>query len=68
MAIPEGLDGVVLKCLEKDPADRFQSVLELSAARTASPVSATWDSHRAERWWNVHKPSTQTESEAVGAA
>jgi serine/threonine-protein kinase len=59
MEIPEELNGIVLKCLEKDPANRFQSVLELSAALTSCPVQATWDSHRAERWWKLHNPNGQ---------
>jgi serine/threonine-protein kinase len=59
MEIPEELNGIVLKCLEKDPADRFQSVLELSTALTSCPVQATWDSHRAERWWKLHNPDAR---------
>ncbi len=30
--LPEGLEGVVMRCLEKDPADRFQTASELRAA------------------------------------
>jgi serine/threonine-protein kinase len=29
---PEGLDAVIIKCLEKDPANRFESVAELAHA------------------------------------
>jgi zinc protease len=31
-SIPPGLDAIILKCLEKDPAQRFQSIAELDAA------------------------------------
>ncbi len=30
--IPEGLDSVIMRCLEKDPADRYQSMTELQDA------------------------------------
>ena len=29
--IPLALEGIVLKCLEKDPKDRYQTVAELAA-------------------------------------
>jgi Flp pilus assembly protein TadD/TolB-like protein len=41
-AIPAGLSGIVMKCLEKDPARRFQSATEvldaLEALRATAPV------------------------------
>lgn len=42
-AIPARLDGVILRCLKKDPADRFASVAELSAAleKAVAPVTAS---------------------------
>ncbi|MEZ4293661.1 MAG: serine/threonine-protein kinase [Polyangiaceae bacterium] len=36
--IPDGLEAIILKCLEKAPANRFQSVAEL--ARALAPYSA----------------------------
>jgi serine/threonine-protein kinase len=43
--IPEGLEGVILRCLRKDPAERFQTVMELRAAllpfRVATVGAAT---------------------------
>jgi serine/threonine protein kinase len=41
-AIPARLDAAILKCLEKDPAKRFASVEELSAAldKATAPVTA----------------------------
>ncbi len=56
--IPEELDRIVLRCLAKDPADRFQSVRELRDALEACPTPGTWDRRRAERWWSGHRPVT----------
>jgi serine/threonine-protein kinase len=44
--VPRGLDGIVRRCLEKDPKDRFQSAadlaLELSGQRRSPPRRAWW--------------------------
>ncbi len=40
-AIPAGTERAILKCLEKDPAKRFQSIVDLeSNLRSESPVAA----------------------------
>jgi serine/threonine protein kinase len=39
--IPESIERVVLKCLEKKPADRFNTCQDLLTALTASPAAAT---------------------------
>ena len=54
LAIPEGLDALILECLAKNPSDRPASVdvlaERLAAIRTASRWSYAW-SHE---WWNAH--------------
>ncbi len=55
--VPEELERIVMKCLAKDPADRFQSAMELNEALAACPVGIEWDHPRAERWWRSHQPS-----------
>jgi len=52
--IPSELDDVVMKCLEKDPDDRFQSIAELEDALRAVPDPVPWTRRRAAKWWELH--------------
>ncbi len=54
--VPADLERVILKCLEKDPANRYQGAEELSAALAACQMPGCWDSARAKDWWNLHLP------------
>ena len=49
--IPEDLEQVVLRCLAKDPADRFADAESLERALLACACSEDWDQDRAARWW-----------------
>jgi hypothetical protein len=49
--IPEDLERVVLLCLAKKAADRFQDVKSLGKALAACVSAADWDSEKADRWW-----------------
>jgi serine/threonine protein kinase len=52
--IPVELDDVVMKCLEKEPDDRFQSISELEDALRAVPDPNPWTRGRAAKWWELH--------------
>ena len=52
--IPSELDDVVMKCLEKEPDDRFQSIAELEDALRAVPDPTPWTRGRAAKWWELH--------------
>jgi hypothetical protein len=52
--IPPELDDVVMKCLEKEPDDRFQSIAELEDALRAVPDPTPWTRVRAAKWWELH--------------
>ena len=54
--IPPALDGLIMECLAKDPADRPQSARQLSL-RLAEIVSPDpWTDERARAWWDQHLP------------
>ncbi len=49
--IPEDLERVVLRCLAKAPADRFQDAESLEHALNACACAEDWDQAHASRWW-----------------
>jgi serine/threonine-protein kinase len=52
--IPADLEAIVLKCLQKKPADRFPNVAELSAALFATTSHGKWTREDAARWWQTN--------------
>jgi serine/threonine-protein kinase len=49
--IPQDLETIVLRCLAKKPADRFQNVKELSDALAVCASADEWGARAAEEWW-----------------
>ncbi len=49
--IPEDLEGVVLRCLAKDAADRFPDAGSLERALADCVCSDDWDQDLAADWW-----------------
>ena len=49
--IPDDLERVVLRCLAKDPADRFEDAEGLERALGKCACAGDWDQARAARWW-----------------
>ena len=56
LPIPEQFDGILMTCLEKDPANRFSSALEVDAQLAAVPTSRRWTQEHAREWWQMHAP------------
>ncbi|WP_437294385.1 serine/threonine-protein kinase [Sorangium sp. So ce426] len=52
--LPAQLEAVVLRCLEKDPTARFQSMQELASAVRELADDAGWSARDAERFWRDH--------------
>jgi serine/threonine-protein kinase len=65
--LPAELDRVILSCLEKDPNNRPQSALDLSAALRAVPLGQRWTEERARHWWLAvaGRPVTARPAEAA---
>jgi tRNA A-37 threonylcarbamoyl transferase component Bud32 len=53
--VSEEMDAIILKCLEKDPAKRPQSALELRDALLASPHWAEWTAEARLAWWALYQ-------------
>jgi hypothetical protein len=49
--IPGDLERVVLRCLAKDPADRFQDAKSAERALAECASAHDWDQDRAAAWW-----------------
>ena len=56
MAIPREMEQIIMKCLEKNPNDRFQTPAELMNAIQSLPFSNAWDQVTAKSWWSLHLP------------
>lgn len=63
--VPAELEGIIMRLLSKDPADRYQSALKLAEDLDACcATQPPWTSQRAEEWWSLHGPD-QPESRAA---
>jgi serine/threonine-protein kinase len=54
--IPADLEAVILRCLSKEPDDRYPDAHALDHAFAACVSAADWDSDRAALWWNEIRP------------
>ncbi|HEV8059773.1 MAG TPA: serine/threonine-protein kinase [Gemmataceae bacterium] len=49
--IPDDLERLILRCLEKEPGNRFQSVDELETILADCRLEQSWTQNRARLWW-----------------
>jgi serine/threonine-protein kinase len=52
--VPVDLEEIVMRCLEKDPDDRFADVLALQRALREIIVDEPWSSELAFEWWSCN--------------
>jgi serine/threonine-protein kinase len=53
-ALPRELEEIVLRCLGKRPADRYQTAEELEDALRAVPLAEPWTRAKARAFWQRH--------------
>ena len=51
--VPRDLERVVLRCLSKEPADRFPDSESLEKAMGNCACVVDWDQDRAAQWWQA---------------
>jgi serine/threonine-protein kinase len=52
--VPRDLEAVVLKCLAKNPNDRYPNTPSLARALDACADASHWSSEHAARWWRAN--------------
>jgi serine/threonine-protein kinase len=57
--VPADLQAVVLRCLEKEPAQRFPSADDLNEALARCRCAGSWTRERAADWWRVRTETEQ---------
>ena len=65
LPIPKEFDTILMTCLEKDPANRFSSALEVDAQLADVPTAGRWTQEKARAWWQMHAPELLAQPSSV---
>lgn len=60
--IPADLEAVVVRCLSKQPGDRYPTARALSQDLAQCAAAADWGPNRAEAWWAVREATAAPQS------
>lgn len=52
--IPADVDQIVLKCMAKQPGDRFANARALKESLQRCSVADQWGTEQADQWWKMH--------------
>lgn len=55
--VPQDLEAIILKCMEKDPDDRFQTAAEMRDALRKCECLGDWSESDARKWWKLRENS-----------
>ena len=63
--VPDDIEAVVMRCLQKNADDRYQSAAELMAALDECDDAGLWTRDSARAWWQQNEQAAASESEMV---
>ena len=66
--LPDDVDLIVMRCLQKSPAERFQSASELAAAIEDCDDFGRWTHESARNWWREHESRTGRSADEMVSA
>ena len=66
--IPEVLESIVQRCIDRDPAKRFQSVRELRVALMSCGLGETWTQDQAADWWTRNGQIDDDDAESLAGS